>query len=132
MDEKAIWNGLTTLLAVGLTLLGCGDAKPDDVAKDFYSAVAKQDVDKAYKMLYLSDKDENKEMQVKGKLQMIVGEMSGKIEQHGGTKDIAVKKVTIGETTANVILEVTFKDKIIKEESFRLRKKKDEWKVVLR
>jgi len=92
----------------------------------------KKDVDKAYKMLYLNDEDVNKELEVKGKLQMVVGEVSRKIENQGGTKNIEISKVKMGETTANVVLHVKFKNGTEKDESFNLRQKKDEWKVLLR
>ncbi|CAI1206662.1 Lumazine-binding domain [Serratia ficaria] len=124
--------GVTLLLIGGILLSGCGDKKPGDVAKDFYVAMEKKDVDKAYKMLYLNDEDVNKELEVKGKLQMIVGEVSRKIEDQGGTKNIEISKVKMGETTANVVLHVKFKNGTEKDESFNLRQKKDEWKVLLR
>ncbi|WMY75932.1 DUF4878 domain-containing protein [Buttiauxella selenatireducens] len=125
--------GIALLLVASLTLFGCGDKKPSDVALDFYRAVEKQDVDKAYSMLYLNDDDAKNEMQVKGKLQMIIGETSGKMKQHGGTKDIVVKneKASTDNTMTLVTLEVTFKDKTVKNETFRLRQKNKEWKVVL-
>jgi hypothetical protein len=123
---------VTLLLIGGILLSGCGDKNPGDVAKDFYVAVEEKNVDKAYKMLYLNDENVNKELEVKGKLQMIVGEASGKIEKQGGTRNIEIGNVAMEETTAKVVLHVTFKNGTEKDEHFNLRQKNDEWKVLLR
>lgn len=120
------------LLIGGILLSGCGDKTPDDVAKDFYTAMEKKDVDKAYKMIYLNDEDMDKELEVKGKLQMIVGESSRKIEAQGGTKSIEPGNVTLGDGTAKVELHVTFRNGTEKNEYFNLRQKNDEWKILLR
>ncbi|MTH45904.1 DUF4878 domain-containing protein [Intestinirhabdus alba] len=120
------------LLIGGILLSGCGEKEPGEVAKDFYLAVEKKDVDKAYGMLYLNDADLNKEMQVKGKLQMIIGESSKSISARGGTKNVEIGEVTMGESTAKVALHVTFKNGTDKNERFNLRQKDKEWKVLLR
>ena len=125
------------LLALGLViftsllLTGCGQTKPEDVAKNFYQALEDKNVDKAYDMLYLDTKASQHEMETKGKLQMIVGEVSSRIEQKGGTQSIEVGDVATKEDNARVQLHITFKNKTQSDETFNLRKQNDEWKIRL-
>ena len=125
------------LLALGLViftsllLTGCGQTKPEDVAKNFYQALEDKNVDKAYGMLYLDTKASQHEMETKGKLQMIVGEVSSRIEQKGGTQSIEVGDVATKEDNARVQLHITFKNKTQSDETFNLRKQNDEWKIRL-
>ncbi|WP_413492372.1 DUF4878 domain-containing protein [Morganella psychrotolerans] len=116
-------------------LIACGSEPPETVAQQFYSAVEKKDADKAYDLLAIPEKDKKKnEMEIKGKVQMIVGDMAGRIAKNGGVKSTEVKSVDIDEAKkrATVILTVRFNDGKQKDERFLLTQENDDWKVILR
>ncbi|VDY35541.1 Lumazine-binding domain [Morganella morganii] len=79
------------------------------------------------------DKQKN-EMEIKGKVQMIVGDMARRIEGNGGVESTEVKSVDIDESKkrATVILTVNFKDGKQKDERFMLTKDEGDWKIILR
>ncbi len=124
------------LLAGSMMLTACGSDSPEDVVKQFYSAVEKKDADKAYDLLAIPEKDKQKnEMEIKGKVQMIVGDMARRIEGNGGVESTEVKSVDIDESKkrATVILTVNFKDGKQKDERFLLTQGEGgDWKIILR
>lgn len=127
---------LSLLLITGSFMLAaCGSESPEAVAQQFYSAVEKKDADKAYDLLAIPEKDKKgNEMEIKGKVQMIVGDMAGRIAKNGGVKSTEVKSVNIDETKnrATVILTVRFNDGKQKDERFLLTQENGDWKVILR
>ncbi len=120
---------------LGSVLAGCGSSGPDSVAIEFLKAVEDEDVERAYALLYIPKKDKTeRELEVKGKVQMIVGDMSGRIKKLGGIESISVKSSEHeeGQDRAAVVLAVSYANGTEDSERFQLKKDGSEWKVLLR
>ncbi|ENS2153896.1 TPA: DUF4878 domain-containing protein [Escherichia coli] len=122
--------GLFSLFFICLALVGCGKPSPGSVAVDFYRAVADGNVDKAWSMLYIKE-DADNELEIKGKLQMIVASSSAKTKEKGGVENIIIKSTETDSAKKNaiVVLEITFNNDMKSVERVKLKKQDDVWKV---
>ncbi|MDF7669963.1 DUF4878 domain-containing protein [Orbaceae bacterium ESL0721] len=122
---------LLALFLGSLLLTGCGNPKPDEVAKDFYLAMVKKDVNKLYNMMYIYDNNQPKKEVVKGKMTTAVNDASDSIASKGGIKQIAVDKVSERDDNAIVVLNVAYNNGSTEKAKIILHKQDNSWKVVL-
>lgn len=114
-----------------LVLVGCGDGAKD-VSKDFIGAVYEGKSDKALSYLDFSEaKDDGLKEMMSGKLKAAISETKNKAEKLGGVDSIDVISSDEKDDTANVELEVKFKDGSKRSERVKLKKVNGDWKIRL-
>lgn len=114
-----------------LVLAGCGDGAKD-VSKDFIGAVYEGKSDKALSYLDFSEaKDDGLKEMMSGKLKAAISETKNKAEKLGGVDGIEVISSDEKDDTANVELEVKFKDGSKRSERVKLKKVNGDWKIRL-
>ena len=123
---------LALLFVLGLS--ACSGGKPEDTLEKFYRAAEKGDVETATKQIYLSNVKDAQLTQAKGKVQMIVGEVQGKLKANGGFDSIEAieSKIDPEGKSANLRVKLKFKNGTDKQDNARLMKDSDGWKIVIR
>jgi phage shock protein A len=123
---------LAVLLVAALS--ACSGGKPEDTLEAFYRAAEKGDVEKATKQVSLANVKDAQLTQAKGKVQMIVGEVQGKLKANGGFDSLEVveSKVDPDGKTADLRVKLKFGNGTDKQERARLVKESDGWKIVIR
>ena len=118
-------------LCVLTLMVNCSSQTPESVAGNFVSAVANNRVDEAIGYFSLEDVKENDLTTVKGKCQMIVGEMYSEIQKDGGLDSLKSNLANNdkSDNTARVDVEMKFKNGKTKTERFTLVKESGKWKI---
>ena len=140
---KTISKFLISLAAIFL-LFGCGDnhSNPEELGKEFVSALYAGEGDKAIKMIdfevLLEEKgkkdDDSKVEFVKGKIRSMAASVKKKVEKEGGIKEIKLDKADYNEKKDRVFCnyEITFnKSDFKKYEHVKLFNKNNKWYIDL-
>jgi len=131
---RRFFAGVFAVFALTLTACSGGGGSPDTVVQEFIKAVDRQDADKA--LSYFSYEGINSDAipATRGKLQMMIGEMSSRFSRNNGVDKVNIKESTLdaAKTAASVTVSIAFKNGRNLDENFRLKKEKNNWKIVLR
>jgi len=129
---RLLCAGFTLLVA--LLLVACSSSGPETAVQDFVNAVIKQDVDKVVGLCALGDVPENRMLQAKGKIQMMVGRALTQVEANGGFKRLDIVESTIADDgeTATVRATLVFNNGKEDTSTIPLRREDGKWKVILR
>lgn len=119
-------------LSLGLTACFGGGA-PMDVVRDFYAAIADGNAEKATKYMALKQVSANEMQMVKGKVAMMVAEGKSTVDANDGLDKIEMLQENLAEdgNSAQVKVQVTFKNGKTKNEGFKLIKEDGDWKIRL-
>ncbi len=127
----------TLLLGLCLVLLAaCSANTPAKVAEKAMGYMADGEMDKFVEMIYV-DPDATEEETAQGKeflTALFKSAYESTVKSHGGYKDFKVtgEKVDEKAGTAEVEMEVTYKDGTTDDENFDLRKDQNgDWKIYL-
>jgi len=126
------------LLCVGLLLAACSPSSPalpstpEAAVQALVHATAKQDVDKAMALYALGEVPEGQMLQVRGRIQMIVGQASTHMETQGGVERVDIVESTIADDgqSANVRATIVFGNGREDTANVRLRREDGQWKVI--
>jgi len=89
-------NKMALLILMMGVLIGCSQA-PDDIVKDYFTAIAKGDEEKAMSFVSLMRAETQNMPYAKGNLQRRIRETKQLIDGNGGLKKIEFRKVEIEE-----------------------------------
>jgi len=129
--SRLLYTGL--LMLFSMLLAACSSSKPEAVVEDLLKAIAKQDVDKVAELYALGDVPENQRLQVKGKLQMMVGQAAAQMQANGGFKRVDIVESSIADDGQTAIVRATIIFNNGKEDTapMRLRREDGKWKIVM-
>lgn len=131
--SRAFYGIWLALFAVALTACS-GSGKPEATVEALYRAAEKGDVEKAIAQISFSQVPADQQVQAKGKVQMIVGEMQRRITQNGGIAKIETLNSTIDDATKSAVLRTRLEFKNGKDvtETHRLVQEDGAWKLRLK
>jgi hypothetical protein len=110
-------------------LAACSSQTPESVVNDYIKAVANNRVDEAVGYFSLEDVKESDLTAAKGKFQMIVGEQHSNMQENGGLNSVSTVLASKDDNTAQVDVEMKFKNGKARKETFSLVKESGKWKV---
>ncbi|MDR2208629.1 MAG: DUF4878 domain-containing protein [Azoarcus sp.] len=110
-------------------LSACSSQGPEDVARDYIEAVADNRTEKAIEYLELGGIKGNDLTAIKTKMQAGLGLQHAAMKEKGGLKSVSPKLVKQEGDTADVEVELKYKNGETETENFTLTKKSGKWKV---
>jgi len=130
--SRLLYTGF--LLLASILLVACSSSRPESTVEALYQAAAKRDVDKVMEQFSVAEISGDELLMVKGKVQMMVGQMAAQIEKKGGIKRIEVLESSIDEDgdSASVQIKLIFNDGSEETESNRLQREGGKWKILMR
>jgi len=133
MYHSRLFRAGCLLLLICLLAACSSSSKPEATIEAFYQAAIKRDVDKAIEQLDTSDVSESELFQVKGKVQMMVGNMAETVERNDGLKQMEVLASEIDDDgeKASVKVKLVFNNGEENTDSFRLRQNNGKWKIIM-
>ena len=123
--HKILFWIVIALLVFGTT--ACGGSGPSAAVKGFYSAVEKEDFEKA--MEYFSSNTINS--YGLNKLQQVLVYQLEELRNYGGIKNIDIIDETVVQDTALVKVRITMEDGSTTEDSVNLIKEDGDWKTAI-
>lgn len=109
-------------------VVGCGSDSPDNVAKDFIEYLNKGDIEKALKCTEFIELEGNEgKAKAKDKLSDMSKSFLNHTNKQGGFKNVEVASSNIDNDTAQVRLQINFKNGTSESEDFNLYKKDSKW-----
>lgn len=120
------------VLVLTFALAACSDRTPDSVVKDFYVAIEKGNVDEAAEQISFVNVPADQMGQANGKLQMIVGEMRGRIKNNKGLDDVEIVESNLSEDgkSSSIRVKLLFNNGKDTIETHRLVNGEDGWKIL--
>jgi len=138
---------LSICLAVGLSACGSPSDVPEQMGKDFFTAVYDGDSDKALQILDIQNvanenlKNDSKfggaalnEM-MNGKIKGMVAQQKKKTDERGGLKDVKVVKTELNkeQNAANISYEIFYKNSdVVDKEQMSFVKKDNKWQIEIK
>ncbi|MCX2716932.1 DUF4878 domain-containing protein [Helicobacter sp. MIT 21-1697] len=124
------------ILALGLGMIAllfvaCGESSPKDVAIAFTEDVYKGNGDKLIKYINLSKKEKEMKEVIEGKLKAAATKAERKAQESDGIEKIEVVSEDVKEEKAIIKVLVRFKNGSENDETIKLIKVDDEWKINL-
>lgn len=109
-------------------VVGCGSDSPDNVAKDFIEYLNKGDIEKALKCTeFIELKGDEGKANAKDKLSDMSKSFLNHSNKQDGFKNVEVISSNIDNDTAQVRLQINFKNGTSESEDFNLYKKDSKW-----
>lgn len=134
MTKFRLFQLLLAVFCCGFMLTGCGGGSPEDVAKDYYTAIAAGNVDKAFGMVDTSNAKSEEIGLMTEKLKLAFRDMQKKIDASGGLKsvDIISKSLSEDGNKATVSLRLNFNDGTSREDHMYMVKVENAWKISIK
>lgn len=131
MKRYALYPIALLILAVLLT--ACSGGEPENTVEAFFKASADGDTEKAIDQISFASVGADEMVAAKGKVQMIVGDLQQRINANDGLDSVETLNSDISENgeQATIQSRITFGNGKTTDETTRLIKDGDDWKISL-
>ena len=120
---------LFVLGMLALIMTACSAPAPEDVVKDFYKAVVDNRTEDAVNCFALNNVKGNDLTMMRGKIMMVVGNLQSGIKKQGGLDSITTTLVKKDKNTAEVKVEIKYKNGKTEKTSMKLADESGKWKI---
>lgn len=125
---------LICILAFGLALAACSDAKPESVLETFYQALAAGDAETAARQISYSRVPAAYMGQANGRVRRLAGKIQDRIQANDGLDKVEMVEVHMAEDgkTAKIRARLKFRNGKERLQNHRLVHEGSGWKIVLK